>query len=76
MSYHYFYYIYYVLKHIKRKKMMATNSAETETIYDRESKLRALDETKAGVKGLVDAGIEKLPRIFVHEQHRLKKYSL
>ena len=56
--------------------MVATNSAETETIYDRESELRALDETKAGVKGLVDAGVEKLPRIFIHEQHRLKKYSV
>jgi isopenicillin N synthase-like dioxygenase len=56
--------------------MVATNSAETESNYDRESELRALDETKAGVKGLVDAGVEKLPRIFIHEHHRLKKYSV
>ncbi|RZC64632.1 hypothetical protein C5167_008320 [Papaver somniferum] len=33
--------------------------------YDRNKALKAFDETKAGVKGLVDAGIEKIPRIFV-----------
>nr|GMC75211.1 1-aminocyclopropane-1-carboxylate oxidase homolog 1-like [Ipomoea batatas] len=33
--------------------------------YDRQSELKAFDETKAGVKGLVDAGITKLPAIFV-----------
>ncbi|KAL5784710.1 hypothetical protein ACOSQ2_007102 [Xanthoceras sorbifolium] len=32
--------------------------------YDRASELKAFDETKAGVKGLVDAGIDKIPRIF------------
>nr|XP_017227105.1 PREDICTED: 1-aminocyclopropane-1-carboxylate oxidase homolog 1-like isoform X2 [Daucus carota subsp. sativus] len=29
------------------------------------SELKAFDDTKAGVKGLVDAGIAKIPRIFV-----------
>ncbi|PHT38995.1 1-aminocyclopropane-1-carboxylate oxidase -like protein 3 [Capsicum baccatum] len=33
--------------------------------YDRMSELRAFDDTKAGVKGLVDAGITEVPRIFV-----------
>ncbi|XP_024040110.1 1-aminocyclopropane-1-carboxylate oxidase homolog 1 [Citrus clementina] len=32
--------------------------------YDRESELKAFDNTKAGVKGLVDAGIDRIPRIF------------
>lgn len=32
--------------------------------YDRASEVRALDETKAGVKGLVDAGVTQIPRIF------------
>ncbi|KAK1379850.1 Deacetoxyvindoline 4-hydroxylase [Heracleum sosnowskyi] len=36
--------------------------------YDRQSDLKAFDETKAGVKGLIDAGITKIPRIFVHNQ--------
>ncbi|KAF8016443.1 hypothetical protein BT93_H1838 [Corymbia citriodora subsp. variegata] len=33
--------------------------------YDRMRELKAFDETKAGVKGLVDAGITEVPRIFV-----------
>ncbi|WCJ23985.1 2-oxoglutarate (2OG) and Fe(II)-dependent oxygenase superfamily protein [Euphorbia peplus] len=34
------------------------------TEYCRTSELKAFDDTKAGVKGLVDAGITKVPRIF------------
>lgn len=33
--------------------------------YDRKTELQAFDDTKAGVKGLVDAGITKLPPIFI-----------
>ncbi|GAA0158917.1 oxidoreductase [Lithospermum erythrorhizon] len=33
--------------------------------YDRERELKSFDETKKGVKGLVDAGVTKIPRIFV-----------
>ncbi|KAG7996808.1 hypothetical protein I3843_01G179700 [Carya illinoinensis] len=32
--------------------------------YDRTSELKAFDDTKAGVKGLVDAGVTEIPRIF------------
>ncbi|KAL4567412.1 hypothetical protein LXL04_022996 [Taraxacum kok-saghyz] len=32
--------------------------------YDRKSELQAFDQTKTGVKGLVDAGITTVPRIF------------
>nr|AYC63496.1 2-oxoglutarate-dependent dioxygenase [Scoparia dulcis] len=32
--------------------------------FDRASELKAFDDTKAGVKGLVDAGVEKIPQIF------------
>ncbi|KAJ0093991.1 hypothetical protein Patl1_25172 [Pistacia atlantica] len=44
------------------------NGAQTtlEMNYDRASELKAFDDTKAGVKGLVDAGIDKIPRIFYH----------
>lgn len=35
--------------------------------YDRMKELKSFDETKAGVKGLVDAGIEKIPRIFISQ---------
>ncbi|KAL7105439.1 hypothetical protein ACP275_07G044400 [Erythranthe tilingii] len=34
--------------------------------YDRKTELKAFDETKVGVKGLVDAGVATLPRIFIH----------
>lgn len=37
--------------------------------YDRISELQAFDDTKAGVKGLVEAGVTKIPRIFIHEQY-------
>ncbi|GAV61475.1 2OG-FeII_Oxy domain-containing protein/DIOX_N domain-containing protein [Cephalotus follicularis] len=47
------------------------NQEETETIYDRKSELKAFDDSKTGVKGLVDAGLAKIPRIFIHEQHKL-----
>ncbi|XP_023739814.1 1-aminocyclopropane-1-carboxylate oxidase homolog 1 [Lactuca sativa] len=33
--------------------------------YDRKAELIAFDETKTGVKGLVDAGITEVPRIFL-----------
>ena len=38
------------------------------TDYDRKAELEAFDETKMGVKGLIDAGVSKLPRIFVNDQ--------
>nr|POE68785.1 isoform 2 of 1-aminocyclopropane-1-carboxylate oxidase like 2 [Quercus suber] len=41
-----------------------------ESKYDRRSELKAFDESKAGVKGLVDARVEKIPRIFIHEQNK------
>nr|QWJ73376.1 alkenyl glucosinolate hydroxylase-like 2 [Isatis tinctoria] len=37
-----------------------------EATYDRASEVKAFDETKLGVKGLVDAGVAKIPRIFHH----------
>ncbi|KAL5732219.1 hypothetical protein ACHQM5_004866 [Ranunculus cassubicifolius] len=33
--------------------------------YDRKKELTSFDETKSGVKGLVDSGITKIPRIFI-----------
>lgn len=38
---------------------------ESSATYDRLQELKAFDESKSGVKGLVDVGITKLPRIFV-----------
>ncbi|PQM40978.1 1-aminocyclopropane-1-carboxylate oxidase homolog 1-like isoform X2 [Prunus yedoensis var. nudiflora] len=44
--------------------MVGTNTNEVPTNYDRKSELKAFDDTKEGVKGLVDAGITVVPRIF------------
>ncbi|XVF28634.1 hypothetical protein REPUB_Repub15cG0046800 [Reevesia pubescens] len=43
--------------------------------YDRTSELKAFDETKAGVKGLLDGGVSRIPRIFVDHQFILEKRS-
>ncbi|KAI3504151.1 hypothetical protein L1887_32696 [Cichorium endivia] len=49
-----------------------TNTLEVESaigsIYDRESEVKAFNDSKTGVKGLIDAGISKIPRIFIHDQ--------
>ncbi|TXG72279.1 hypothetical protein EZV62_000858 [Acer yangbiense] len=49
--------------------------AETESNYDRKSELKSFNDTKAGVKGLVDVGITKIPRIFKCEQSILNDKS-
>ncbi|XP_030451659.2 1-aminocyclopropane-1-carboxylate oxidase homolog [Syzygium oleosum] len=54
--------------------MAASNSGEApiqaEPEYNRESELKAFDASRTGVKGLVDAGISKLPRIFADRRPR------
>ncbi|GMH29209.1 hypothetical protein Nepgr_031052 [Nepenthes gracilis] len=47
---------------------MGTTAEVAPSQYDRMTELKAFDETKAGVKGILDAGVTKLPRIFVNEQ--------
>ena len=51
------------------RKMVDThlhqNSVQDVLDYDREKELKAFDDTKAGVKGLVDTGIVKIPQMFV-----------
>ncbi|OEL35806.1 DIBOA-glucoside dioxygenase BX6 [Dichanthelium oligosanthes] len=39
--------------------------------YDRQRELQAFDDTKAGVKGLVDAGVTAVPAIFHHSPDNL-----
>ncbi|KAJ8431817.1 hypothetical protein Cgig2_027562 [Carnegiea gigantea] len=41
--------------------------------YDRKTDLKAFDEGKTGVKGLVDAGAEKIPSIFVRPHEDLSR---
>ncbi|KAM1012844.1 hypothetical protein ACFX13_043627 [Malus domestica] len=44
--------------------MVAPNTNEVPTNYDRKSEVKVFDETREGVKGLVDAGVAEVPRIF------------
>ncbi|KAI8561019.1 hypothetical protein RHMOL_Rhmol04G0302900 [Rhododendron molle] len=60
--------------------MMVTSNGEEvqEQIkpeYDRKSELKAFDDQKTGVKGLVDAGVTKIPRIFIHDKSQLNDIS-
>ncbi|KAL8238564.1 hypothetical protein R6Q59_015131 [Mikania micrantha] len=43
------------------------------TAYDRATELKAFDQTKSGVKGLVDAGIQQVPRIFINAPETIPK---
>ncbi|XP_024975716.1 1-aminocyclopropane-1-carboxylate oxidase homolog 1-like isoform X1 [Cynara cardunculus var. scolymus] len=56
--------------------MAATQTTVSVTpYYDRPTELKAFDETKAGVKALADAGIQKIPRIFHNQPEPLPKSS-
>lgn len=43
--------------------------------YDKAKEVKEFDDTKAGVKGLVDSGVTKIPRFFVHPLENLPKSS-
>ncbi|KAF8006390.1 hypothetical protein BT93_K0633 [Corymbia citriodora subsp. variegata] len=43
--------------------------------YDRAKEAKEFDETKAGVKGLVDSGVAKVPRLFIHPPQNLRDMS-
>ncbi|KAK7338998.1 hypothetical protein VNO77_19634 [Canavalia gladiata] len=42
----------------------------TDSTYDRKAEVKAFDESKAGVKGLVECGVTKIPRMF-HSDNKL-----
>ncbi|KDP40304.1 hypothetical protein JCGZ_02302 [Jatropha curcas] len=50
-------------------------NSSIENEYRRTNELKAFDETKSGVKGLVDAGTTQIPRIFHHPPDELDKIS-
>ncbi|KAA8550773.1 hypothetical protein F0562_002457 [Nyssa sinensis] len=55
---------------------MEVVSVTTQSIdgqYDRAKEVREFEETKAGVKGLVDSGVVKIPRFFIHPPETLPK---
>lgn len=46
-----------------------------EDSYNRAKEVQEFDETKAGVKGLIDSGIINLPRFLIHPQETLPNYD-
>ncbi|KAK9068169.1 hypothetical protein SSX86_012280 [Deinandra increscens subsp. villosa] len=56
---------------------MANAKSTTSTFkpYDRIAELKAFDLTKSGVQGLVDAGIQQVPRIFINQPETIPKAS-
>ena len=42
--------------------------------HDRAREIKEFRETKAGVKGLVDSGMVRIPRMFVHDEKLLAEY--
>ncbi|WCJ24010.1 2-oxoglutarate (2OG) and Fe(II)-dependent oxygenase superfamily protein [Euphorbia peplus] len=50
--------------------MAVTGDSSAET-YDRYTELKNFDESRSGVKGLVDSGITKVPRIFIRPHEDL-----
>ncbi|EYU32539.1 hypothetical protein ABFS82_14G024400 [Erythranthe guttata] len=59
-------------KDVHGKVHPADNSRYDKNIID----VQDFDNTKTGVKGLVDSGVEKIPRIFLHEEYMLEKKSI
>lgn len=41
--------------------------------YDRMKEVKAFDDTKTGVKGLVDSGAKELPKMFIRPCHELEE---
>ncbi|XP_059626855.1 1-aminocyclopropane-1-carboxylate oxidase homolog 1-like [Cornus florida] len=50
-------------------------AAPNRPVYDRAKEVKEFDETKAGVKGLLDSGVVKIPRMFIHPPQNLEKAS-
>ncbi|KAJ6959745.1 hypothetical protein D5086_031132 [Populus alba] len=59
-------------------EVMASNAAssfdpEDGSSYDTANEVKAFDETKAGVKGLADSGVIKIPWFFVHPPEKTQQ---
>ncbi|PWA59552.1 oxoglutarate/iron-dependent dioxygenase [Artemisia annua] len=55
---------------------MATITSSINSSYDRAAEVKAFDETKTGVQGLVNAGIQEIPRIFIHPPQNIPKTTI
>ncbi|KAJ7954312.1 1-aminocyclopropane-1-carboxylate oxidase-like 1 [Quillaja saponaria] len=50
---------------------MAATTADSTYPYDRIKDVKQFDDSKIGVKGLVDSGIDSIPRFFIHAPETL-----
>ena len=57
----------------REREVMAANVNDEE--YDRMKEVKQFDESKIGVKGLVDSGITAIPRFFVHPPDVLSQFK-
>lgn len=53
----------------------AKPNVEDDLSYDRAKEVKQFDDTKAGVKGLVDSGMTKVPKFLIHPPENLSNDS-
>ncbi|EXC31932.1 1-aminocyclopropane-1-carboxylate oxidase-1-like protein [Morus notabilis] len=53
----------------------AKPNVEDDLSYDRAKEVKQFDDTKAGVKGLVDSGVTKVPKFLIHPPENLSNDS-
>lgn len=61
-----------------KAKMAPTQKPSDSTMSENERKreLQEFDDSKTGVKGLAESGLQKIPRIFIDEQYVLERKSI
>ncbi|XP_028767127.1 1-aminocyclopropane-1-carboxylate oxidase homolog 1-like [Neltuma alba] len=57
------------------KNSSELDAASADSNYDREAEVKAFDESKTGVKGLLESGVTKIPRMFYSGELNLTKRS-
>ncbi|KAF9605611.1 hypothetical protein IFM89_017954 [Coptis chinensis] len=60
---------------VSSNESVLSSTIITESNYNRVEELKAFDETKTGVKGLVDSGLAKVPKIFIRPPNELNQKS-
>lgn len=50
-------------------EVLSSSGESSSAKYDRAKELKEFHKSKAGVKGLVDSGLAKIPRMFIHQRN-------
>lgn len=53
-------------------ELMGSTTSKQPSDYDRVKEVKEFDNTKSGVKGLLDSGLVRIPRIFIHSPEHLQ----